>query len=56
MMLILLRIPWDKLVSWTFWSTFWMDHKKHMRKSSAKVSTINMVVTVRLWRVNVHAL
>jgi len=35
----------DKLRSRPFWSVFWVNHKQHVRESSAEVSAICVVMS-----------
>lgn len=49
-------LPRYKLISWTFRPIFRMNHEQHVRKPSAKVSAVGVMVPRALWRVNVHAL
>lgn len=45
----------NKLICWTFWSIFWMNHKKHMWKTCTEISTIDMMMSWTSRMINIHA-
>jgi len=47
--------PWNKLICGTLWPIFWMHHKKHVRKTSAKICPISVMVSWGLRSVDIHA-
>lgn len=49
----MLKIPGNKLVGWSLWSVFGMNHEKHVWKTSSEVSAIGVMMFGGFWHVNI---